>query len=200
VLGAEATGADTVIDTAGVDTITTTITRNLLNYASIENLTLLSGNINGIGNALKNTIIGSTGNNNIDGRLGNDTLSGGAGSDSLVGGRGIDTETGGAGRDFFIFNAPLSSANRDVIMDFNHLADTFCLAHLVMRVFHKTGPLDPDFFFVGTKAHDADDHIIYNKATGALFYDSNGDHAGGVTQLATLTNKPALQANDFLVI
>ena len=49
-------------------------------------------------------------------------------------------------------------------------------------------------------AHDADDHIIYNKATGALSYDSNGNLAGGVTQLATLTNKPMLQANDFLVI
>ena len=42
------------------------------------------------------------------------------------------------------------------------------------------------FFCVGTAAHDADDHIIRNKATSGLFYDSNGIVAGGVTQLATL--------------
>jgi len=39
-----------------------------------------------------------------------------------------------------------------------------------------------------------------NHATGALFYDSNGNAAGGVTQLATLTNHPVLAANDFVVI
>jgi hypothetical protein len=42
------------------------------------------------------------------------------------------------------------------------------------------------FFCVGTAAHDAHDHIICNKATGGLFYDSNGIVAGGVTRLATL--------------
>ena len=44
------------------------------------------------------------------------------------------------------------------------------------------------------------DHIIYNKATGALIYDANGSAAGGAVQFATLINKPALQANDFVVI
>lgn len=144
--------------------------------------------------------IGSAGKNVLGGGAGNDTLSAGLGSDTLIGGRGIDSETGGAGSDFFVFNAPLSVANRDMITDFNHVADTFRLGHSVMTAFHTTGPLDPSFFFAGAKAHDADDHIIYNKATGALLYDSNGNLAGGVTQLATLLNKPTLQANDFVVI
>jgi Ca2+-binding RTX toxin-like protein len=94
----------------------------------------------------------------------------------------------------------LSAANHDVIADFNHAADTFRLENAVMKALVKTGPLDPGFFFAGAKAHDADDHIIYNNKTGALYYDSNGDHAGGVTLLATLTNKPVLLANDFVVI
>jgi hypothetical protein len=38
------------------------------------------------------------------------------------------------------------------------------------------------------------------KRTGGLFYDANGNGAGGAIQLATLTNKPALTASDFVVI
>jgi Ca2+-binding RTX toxin-like protein len=128
-------------------------------------------------------------------------LSGGAGNDTLAGGGGIDTLTGGAGSDFFIFNAALSAANRDIITDFNHAADTFRLENAVMTALGvATGALKASSFFAGAKAHDADDHIIYNRATGGLFYDSNGIVAGGTIQLATLTNKPTLLANDFLVI
>jgi len=60
-----------------------------------------SGAINGTGNALNNVIIGN------------------AKANVLTGGAGIDTETGGAGSDFFVFNAPLSAANRDIITDFS---------------------------------------------------------------------------------
>jgi serralysin len=36
--------------------------------------------------------------------------------------------------------------------------------------------------------------------TGALFYDANGNAAGGAIQLATLVGKPTLTAADFVVI
>jgi Ca2+-binding RTX toxin-like protein len=63
------------------------------------------------------------------------------------------------------------------------------------------GALNPARFFAGVAAHDADDRIIYNKLNGALYFDSNGNAAGGVTLLATLLNKPAdVAANDFVVI
>jgi hypothetical protein len=39
-----------------------------------------------------------------------------------------------------------------------------------------------------------------NKATGAPFYDANGNGAGGAIQIATLTSKPTLTASDFVVI
>lgn len=56
-------------------------------------------------------------------------------------------------------------------------------------------------FFAGAAAHDADDRIVYNKATGVLSYDSNGNLAGGSVQLATLTTtKPTLTFADFIVI
>jgi len=60
--------------------------------------------------------------------------------------------------------------------------------------------LNPAFFRVGAAAADANDYIVYNKATGALFYDDNGNGAGHAVQFATLTGKPVLAANDFQVI
>jgi Ca2+-binding RTX toxin-like protein len=127
-------------------------------------------------------------------------LTAGAGNDTLVGGAGLDHLAGGAGKDFFVFNAPLSASNHDVIADFNHVADTFRLENAVMKALTSTGPLKASWFFADATAHDADDHIIYNPATGNLYYDSNGNHAGGITLLATLANKPVLLANDFVVI
>ena len=66
------------------------------------NLTLTgSGNINGTGNSLNNTIFGNTGNNLLSGGAGADSLVGGAGNDTLMGGVGADTMTGGTGNDWY---------------------------------------------------------------------------------------------------
>ncbi|KQV34793.1 M10 family metallopeptidase [Rhizobium sp. Root1212] len=82
VLGAE---NDTVSDSSGTDTITSTITRSLVVFGTIENLTLLgTGDINGTGNGLANTIAGNSGKNILDGGLGLDRLVGGAGDDTYV--------------------------------------------------------------------------------------------------------------------
>jgi Ca2+-binding RTX toxin-like protein len=66
----------------GYDVVESTITYTLGN--NVEALTLVSGNINGIGNGLDNRIIGSTGNNSLNGGAGNDLLIGGAGNDTYV--------------------------------------------------------------------------------------------------------------------
>ena len=52
---------------------------------NVENLTLTgTGNINGTGNALNNTLTGNAGDNVLDGGAGNDTMVGGAGNDTYV--------------------------------------------------------------------------------------------------------------------
>ena len=80
VLGSE---SDIVIDTGGIDTITTTITRSLASYTMLEKLTLLgTAAISGTGNGLANTITGNAAANTLNGGTGNDTMIGGNGSDT----------------------------------------------------------------------------------------------------------------------
>ena len=49
--------------------------------------------------------------------------------------------------------------------------------------------------------HDVDDHIVYNKASGALFFDSDGTGSHAQIQFATLTNHTSsLSYSDFRLI
>jgi Ca2+-binding RTX toxin-like protein len=65
-----------------------------------------------------------------------------------------------------------------------------------------TGLLKAQFFFTGTHAHDFDDHVIYNKATGALYYDSDGTGAHAQVLFAVVANHAhaGLAYNDFVLI
>ena len=197
-------GNDTLIGNAGNDHLAGDAGSDTLNgglgndqlFGGLGNDKLLGG----LGN---DTLKGDAGNDTLNGDAGADTLVGGTGSDVLAGGAGIDSEWGGPGNDFFVFNAPRNPANRDYIRDFaNALGnnDTILLENAVLPIPGKIGHLNPDYFFAGAAAHDADDRIIYNKANGFLSFDSNGDAAGGVTLLAVLTNKPTLTPADFMVI
>ena len=192
----------------GVDLVVASFSYSLVTsdrlFGLVENLALanLAAAVVGSGNTSANVISGNNFNNLLFGGLSNDTLYGGIGNDRLYGEAGNDKLVGGAGSDIFVFNTPLSAtANRDILTDFNHVADTF---HLENAIFTKLGAgvhvLNPAFFRAGPKALDANDFIVYNKATGGLFYDINGSGAGGTIPFAVLTNKPVLAANDFVVI
>jgi Ca2+-binding RTX toxin-like protein len=116
-------GFDTISDEGGIDRISTTISRNLTGYSTVENL-ILDGSsaLRAVGNRLANTITGNNAANVLDGYVGNDRLLGLGGNDVLIGGSGKDTSTGGRGNDIFRFaNKAQSPAGTgaDVVTDFD---------------------------------------------------------------------------------
>jgi Ca2+-binding RTX toxin-like protein len=171
-----------------------------------EKLTLTgTGLIDGAGNDLANTLAGNGAANELEGEAGNDSLTGGAGNDTLEGGLGNDSLTGGAGRDLFRFDTVLDAAtNRDVVTDFVVVDDTFELENDVFAALTVTGALEGAAFWKSasaTAAHDADDRIIYNTTTGALYYDSDGNGPDAQVQFATLTGSPdGVTAADFVIV
>lgn len=136
------------------------------------------------------------------GYTGRDNISGGDGHDTIFGGEDADTLTGGNGFDTFYFEALQSSAERDTITDFGVGGDQMFLPH---EVFTGLGDVEfptrlpTAYFNAGTKAETADHHVIYNKATGILYYDPDGVGGEAQIQIALLSNKPTLSASDFLI-
>ena len=185
------TATDSTIEAAGggLDTVVASLTWTL--GAQIENLTLSGASvINGTGNSLDNSIIGNTAANVIDGSGGDDTIDGGLGADTITGGNGLD---------IFRFTTALGGGNIDKINDFSVVNDTIQLDDAVFTTL-APGTLTAAAFHIGTAAADASDRIIYNSATGALFYDADGVGGVAAVQFATLTAGLALTINDFFVI
>ena len=146
-------------------------------------------------------LFGGTGNDALSGSYGNDSLAGGDEDDILRGGLGRDTLTGNAGSDAFNFNF-IGLANYDHITDFQHGADTI---QLTAGVFPEVGvALTAASFRLGTIALDVDDRIIYDAATGRLYYDPDGTLHGTASLpkvlFAVLDNHAALTFSDFVVV
>ena len=154
------------------------------------------------GNEIGNEIWGNDGANALLGGGGNafDALIAFGGNDRLDGGGGFDLLVGGTGQDSFVFASALVPADADLIADFSGADDTILLDNARMLAGLATGALNPNAFVLGTAALDADDRILYNAATGRLYFDADGNGAGAAVQFATLLGNPALSASDFQVI
>jgi Ca2+-binding RTX toxin-like protein len=172
------------IDGQGADTVIATTSYVLAAGRSVETLRTTGSAstyvVNLVGNELANTIAGNAAANLLLGKAGNDTL------------------IGGGGNDTFRFDTLLGVSNIDSIIDYNAAQDTIQLENAIFTGL-ATGTLAANAFRVGTAAADADDRIIYNSATGALIFDSNGNGSGGAIQFATLTTKPAISAAELFV-
>jgi serralysin len=181
-------------------TVTSRATVTIGPNVVIEDATGGNGSDTLIGNAANNILSGGNGNDTLNGSGGYDYLMGGAGNDRLFGSVGSDKLSGGAGGDHFYFNTALNaSTNRDTITDYNVLQDTLHLENAIFTRLAVQAHLNPAYFRVGSHAVDRNDYIVYNRGTGGLFYDPNGNLAGGQVQFAVLLNKPVLTASEFAV-
>ncbi|MGO4387392.1 cadherin domain-containing protein [Microvirga sp. 2YAF29] len=140
------------------------------------------------------------GNQILRGRSADDRLKGGDGNDKLYGGAGKDVLTGGLGQDIFVFDTKPGKKNVDRIADFKVKDDTIHLAKSVFKKMAKKGVIKTNEFYQGTKANDKDDHVIYNKKTGALYYDADGTGSQAQVQIATLSKNLKMTYKDFFVI
>ncbi len=155
-------------------------------------------------NAVIENATGGSGNDTLLGNSVGNTLNGGAGNDSLSGGSGNDTLTGGVGRDDFVFNtAPNATTNLDRITDFVVADDTILLENSIFTALTTTGTLAAGMFRSGagvTSAADANDYLIYNSTSGALFYDADANGASAAVEIAVLGVGLALSNANFVVI
>ncbi len=180
----------------GGDTVRATVSYQLKTGKEVEALTTTNNNgvdeVDLTGNGLMQTIVGNAGANILQGLGGDDYLQGRAGNDTLV---------GGAGADKFLFNTALNAAtNVDTITDMTAGIDIIRLDDAFFAGIGAAGVLNADAFHIGAAAADAQDRIVYNSATGQLFFDSNGNAAGGSTLFANLATGLALSNTDFHVV
>ncbi len=137
---------------------------------------------------------GTTGNDvieagttrNLSGRAGHDILIGSNASDMLVGAAGNDTITSGAGFDVIAYS--LASEGQDTITDFNVFQDTLQVSAAGFGGGLIAGEsIAAAQFVLGTVATTASHRFIFNKPTGQLFFDVDGNGSSVQTLLATLT-------------
>jgi serralysin len=181
-----ATDAVTEFGGQGLDEVRASVSYVLSAGADVENLRTVDDNgvaaINLTGNQTGNTVRGNAGANILNGAGGDDEL------------------TGLAGQDTFAFDTALDAAtNLAVIADFSVADDTIQLENDIFFGL-ATGTLAANQFVIAAAAQDADDRIVYDAATGALFFDSDGAGGAAAVQFADVGAGLALTNLDFLVV
>lgn len=146
-----------------------------------------------IGKEGNDVLLGGKGNDTLLGGDGDDVIDGGLDADRIVGGLGSDLLTGGDGADTFVFD---NYSGVDTITDFVSGVDRIELARPAFTEI-RFGTLYNSAFVVGTQALDANDRIIYDQATGNIYYDADGSGAGEKVLFAQVAAGTVLTAADF---
>ena len=151
--------------------------------------------VNGFATTFAINLTGNAGGNEMWGNDGVNVIDGLAGADVLHGNGGADT---------FAFTTALGSGNIDQLVDFQQGTDKIALDDAVFTGL-APGALPAGAFVTGSAAQDADDRIIYDTTTGALYFDADGNGTGSsAVQFASVLNNgrpiDLLSASDFVVI
>ncbi len=182
---------ETALQTGIVNAGTALVSFDL--HAQFENLTGSAFGDRLYGNAAANTILGNDGDDIIYGGAGSDTLNGGNGFDRIIGEEGTDTITGGAGGDYFFFTSALN-AGIDTITDFVAGSDSLYLLNSVFGLVSGSAAQ-----LVVNGAATAAGTFLYNSATGALSYDSDGSGGIAAIDFANIGAGAALSATDLVI-
>ena len=129
---------------------------------------------------------------------GKDKIYGGSGADTLVGGGAGDMLDGGAGADRFDFGTG-SGEGTDGISDFAAGVDRIGL-YAAAFAGVALGDLLHKAFVLGTVALDGSDRVIYDQASGAIWYDADGTGSTAAIAIATVTAGTVLTFADFVVL
>ena len=89
----------------------------------------------------------------------------------------------------------------DSITDFVVADDTVQLENAAFTKLTTTGTLSASYFVKAAASVDANDYLVYNSTTGALYYDADGSGSvNSAVQIALLGTGLALTNADFVVI
>ncbi|MCB1490066.1 MAG: cadherin domain-containing protein, partial [Bauldia sp.] len=163
-----------------------------------DKLSALGGDDQIHGGGGDDDLFGDTGNDLLVGNADDDHLFGGDGNDILFGGRGHDRLHGGNGADLFGFGAALRAANVDRIGDFKAGEDLIGLDHHRFGAIGAT--LDAAEFRVGGKAKDGNDHILFKKSSGGIYYDPDGKGGAHEALFAKIDPGTQLHFDDFVIV
>ncbi|MGX7895754.1 hypothetical protein [Tsuneonella sp. HG222] len=183
-------GADTLAGGAGFDTASYednwgAVFVNLLTGAGASNAAQGDGfdSIEGlVGSVFYDTFIGNDVRNVLNGK------------------RGADTLTGNGGNDDFVFDTPIDGQmNVDHITDFTSGQDRIVLDNAVFFTL-SDGALQANNLVFGTEATGGQNRIVYDQASGRLWFDDDGNGTDPAVLFAVLDNRPALTSADFIVV
>ncbi|MEO0032009.1 MAG: hypothetical protein RIS94_1767 [Pseudomonadota bacterium] len=132
------------------------------------------------------------------GTVADETMVGNSGANVLYGGGGVDTVTGGQGADTFSLTRRANGVMH--ITDFTSGQDRIQLPYaLFPALAGSASGLAPGLLGEGTSATSAAQRVIYDAASGALWYDPDGTGDHAQVLVAMIENHAALAPTDFLI-
>ena len=122
----------------------------------------------------------------------------------MGGGDGNDALTGGVGDDHFNYYGS-AKESVDNLLDFHNIVgDNDVLNFFVAGTYAGllTGALAPSQFRIRADnlAQDADDRFIFRTTDTTLWFDSNGNAAGGLREIADLQAGATVTFADIIVL
>jgi Ca2+-binding RTX toxin-like protein len=210
-----------VVTASGVDTdrvyeLTVQVTQGAATHTETFSVVVGTNAVNTVngGYTSGDDVIYALGQNDIIlAGSGNDTVFGQGADDQINGGDGNDVLTGAGGNDTFVFDTTLNAVtNVDRIQDFEANGnDKIHLDDDIFSAFSVAGntTLAAGNFAANSGGNAAagaagtDDYILYDTATGNLYYDADGNGAGAKVLFATLTLAGVtgtVDNTDFIVI